>query len=196
MQPLRSPLGSLPATHTAQLPPPLDTCLLPMLAHSVQLMAPDGTDGWLPAPQLLHCWPSDEYVPIHTSQPVRFRLGCFPATQRAHGDPSELNQNVSVTDVHATQLVRPGLGCDPAAHRVHAAPLADTKPEPTTEQLVQPLLSPRGCLPGSQFVHVPPAVLYWLSPTATHVSQLLCSAFGCLPAAHFTQLLPSLYLPA
>jgi hypothetical protein len=109
-----------------QSAPPRDTCLAPTVLQSVQLVAPDGTDGWLPAPQLLHCLPSDEYVPIHTSQPVRLRLGAFPAAQRAHGDPSELNQNVSVTDVHASQLVRPGLGCDPAAHRVHAAPAADT----------------------------------------------------------------------
>ena len=105
----------------------------------MQLMAPDGTDGWLPAPQLLHCLPSDEYVPIHTSQPVRFRLGAFPAAQRAHGEPSGLYQNVSVTDVQALQLVRPESGCDPGAQRVHAAPVAETYELPTLEQLVQPV---------------------------------------------------------
>ena len=185
MQPLRSPLGSLPATHAAQLPPPLDMCLLPMLAHSVQLMAPDGTDGWLPAPQLLHFLPSAEYSPIHTSQPVRLRLGAFPAAQRVHGEPSGLYQNVSVTDVHALHLVRLGLGCDPGAQRVHAAPVAETYELPTLEQLVQPVRFAVGWVPTGHALHLVPSGLCRLSPRARHRSQLLLSCFGSEPCGHF-----------
>ena len=192
MHPLRSPLGSLPATHTAQLPPPLDTCLLPMLAHSVQLMAPDGTDGWLPAPQLLHCLPSDEYVPIHTSQPVRFRLGAFPAAQRAHGEPSGLNQNVSPSEVHPSHLVRSLLGCDPGAQRVHAAPVAETYELPTLEQLVQPVRFAVGWVLTGQALHWVPSILCRLSPRARHRSQLLLSCFGSEPCGHFWHWAPLL----
>ena len=185
MQPLRSPLGSLPATHAAQLPPRLDTCLLPRLAHSVQLVAPEAAKGCLPSAHLLHSLPSAEYSPIHTSQPVRLRLGAFPAAQRVHGEPSGLYQNVSPSEVHPSHLVRSLLGCDPGAQRVHAAPVAETYELPTLEQLVQPVRFAVGWVPTGHALHLVPSVLCRLSPRARHRSQLLLSCFGSEPCGHF-----------
>jgi hypothetical protein len=168
-----------------QSAPPLETCLAPTVLQSVQFVAPEAAKGWLPSAQLLHCLPSDEYLPTHVSHAVRFRLGAFPAAQRAHGEPSGLNQNVSPSEVHPSHLVRSLLGCDPGAQRVHAAPVAETYELPTLEQLVQPVRFAVGWVPTGQALHLVPSVLCRLSPRARHRSQLLLSCFGSEPCGHF-----------